>query len=164
MVPCNLDLYFQPLSGIAAKQQLHGVALRGAQVRRRRHHGRRTDRRLRHGAVHVEARRPVSRVAKCLPGGANVKILVSAPHLAATMPPRPPNAEGRNTFLSGEQDFATFKLSDDPSTSIFWGRTLEEVYHKKMGTVKPEEPVSDKVSAVGLRTTGSPISKLNVPA
>ena len=49
-------------------------------------------------------------------------------------------------------------ISDDPSRSIFWGHTLEEVYNKKMGTFKPEEPVSDKVSAVGLRMTGSPLS------
>ena len=33
---------------------------------------------------------------------------------------------------------------------------MEEVYNKKMGTFKPEEPVSDKVSAVGLHMTGSP--------
>ena len=59
-------------------------------------------------------------------------------------------------------------LPDDPSRSIFWGHTLEEVYTKKMGTVKPEEPVSDKVSAVGLPMTGSPFQrfflKLKVPA
>ena len=47
-------------------------------------------------------------------------------------------------------------MPDDISRSIFWGHTLEEVYKKKMGTVKPEEPVSDKVSAVGLHMTGSP--------
>ena len=47
-------------------------------------------------------------------------------------------------------------IPDDPSRSIFWGHTLEEVYNKKMGTFKPEEPVSDKVSAVGLQMIGSP--------
>ena len=51
-------------------------------------------------------------------------------------------------------------IPDDPSRSIFWGHTLEEVYNKKMGTFKPEEPVSDEVSAVGLRMTGSPLSMI----
>ena len=45
--------------------------------------------------------------------------------------------------------------------SGFWGRTMSEAYSKRLGTFKPEEPVSVKVSAVGLMRKEIILSKLN---